>query len=560
MATSTWTPPPLPNPENFKNPPPFDPFPLRQIRAGKIKKSLAGGRIESAIFKTAIPGAVKITKDGIVTDERSYEPHRHRDNALLHYNATHYEQWAQEIPASEHFFKSGGFGENMCDGEVSEKNICIGDRIAIGEVIAEVTQPRSPCYKLNHRFEVRDMSKRTQTLLRTGWLYRIIKPGTIKAGDMVRLLERPHPEWSVVRVMYYLFLETSNTEMMEEIAQLPELGEDIKEKFKARLAKGKTEDQNGRMFGGEEEKMDTWNEYSLVQKRKETNTVVSFVFESLGDVKDPSPVEPGSHIRVKLGGRLVRAYSVVGGTAQRFSLGVALDANSHGGSKYLHEQTKVGDILTFSRIEADFPLAKAADDHIIIAGGIGITAFLTALEHLKQTQQRFHLHYAVADQVPFAASVATYGDSVTIYRKSAGQRMDVSAILSHADSKTHIYTCGPERLMDGVRDAAKQYSISESSLHFEQFTVATSGDPFTAELRQSNKTIEVGPTQSLLDALKAVGMDVDSSCEVGNCGSCKVDVCEGRIEHRGTGLLDYEECGAMLSCVSRGIGNIVLDL
>ena len=97
-------------------------------------------------------------------------------------------------------------------------------------------------------------------------------------------------------------------------------------------------------------------------------------------------------------------------------------------------------------------------------------------------------------------------------------------------------------------------------MHVEAFTVATSGDPFTAELKQSGKTVEVGATESLLDALKAVGMDIDSSCEVGNCGTCRVDVCGGRVEHQGTGLLDEEKAGSMLSCVSRGVGKIVLDL
>jgi ferredoxin len=107
---------------------------------------------------------------------------------------------------------------------------------------------------------------------------------------------------------------------------------------------------------------------------------------------------------------------------------------------------------------------------------------------------------------------------------------------------------------------AISYGIPESSVHIEAFIVATSGDPFTAELKQSNKTVEVGPTQSLLDALKEVGMDIDSSCEVGNCGTCRVEVCEGRVEHRGTGLLEKEKEGGMLSCVSRGVGRIVLDL
>ncbi|KAE8823964.1 hypothetical protein P3342_012376 [Pyrenophora teres f. teres] len=560
MLFSTWVPPSPLDPDTLTNPLPFDPFPLIHVRAGKVKKALGGGKIASAIYKSVLAGPQEICKTGIPTDEHAYFMHGEEDKALLHYCSAHYDEWKKELPASEHHFKGGAFGENLFNNEVSEKNICIGDRLAIGEIIVEVSEPRQPCFKLNHRFEVKNMAKRAQTLIRTGWMYRIIKTGTVNPGDMISLLERPHPEWTLARVMYYLYLEMDNFEMMKQIVDIPQLGFDVKDKFKARLNKGTIEDQQGRMFGLEGDKMDTWNEYHLVEKRKETSTITAFVFEAIEDIPDLSPVEPGSHVRLKLGGKLVRAYSVVGGTSKRFELGIALDPGSRGGSKYMHENTAVGDILTIGRITASFPLAKVADRHIIIAGGIGITAFLAAFKFLQDANQAFHLHYAVSQEVPFASQIAALGSKAKIYNRSKGQRLDISAILAKADHQTHIYTCGPMRLMNAVVETAKSYSIPESSVHIETFTVNTSGDPFTVELKQSKKTVEVGPAQSLLDALWAVGMDVDSSCEVGNCGTCKVDVCSGRVEHRGTGLLGDEKEESMLSCVSRGIGTIVLDL
>jgi MOSC domain-containing protein YiiM/ferredoxin-NADP reductase len=560
MPVSTWIPPPPPDPDTLKNPPPFEPFPLIQLRAGKIKKSLGNGKIESAIYKRALFGPVHVSELGIPTDEHAFCGHGGPDKALLHYCSSHYDKWKKELPASEHHFRPGAFGENLFSTQVSEMNLCIGDRLAIGEIIIEISEPRGPCYKLNHRFEVKDMAKRTQALLRAGWMYRVRKTGTITAGDIISLLERPHPEWTVARVIYYLFIETNNVEMMKQIVQLPQLGWEAKEKFQKRLDRGVVEDHNSRLFDGEDERVGTWNEYRLVEKREETKSVTAFIFESIEHVPEPLPVEPGSHVRLKLGGKLVRAYSVVEGNSKRFELGVALDPTSRGGSKYLHKQTRVGDIITVSRVTASFPLAKDADRHIIIAGGIGITAFVTALRYLEEAKQNFHLHYAVAEQVPFASQVAAFGSKATVYNKARGQRLDVSSVLAKADHQTHIYTCGPPRLMDAVVGMAKSYGIPESSVHVEAFVVATSGEPFTAELKQSGKTVEVGPTESLLDALKAVGMDIDSSCEAGNCGTCKVDVCGGRVEHRGTGLLDDEKERSMLSCVSRGVGKIVLDL
>jgi MOSC domain-containing protein YiiM/ferredoxin-NADP reductase len=560
MAISNWTPPAPPDPDTLRNPPPFAPFPLQQVRAGKVRKSLYNGRIETAIFKTPLSGPVQIAKGGIITDEHAYEPHRAPDKAVLHYCSAHYDEWKKELPNSESFFKPGAFGENIWSDEINEKTVCIGDRIAIGDVVLEVSENRAPCFKLNHRFEVKDMAKRVQSLFRAGWLYRVITPGTVSAGAMVRLLERPYPEWTVARVMYYTFLDTKDFEKMKEIAELPPLGDEPRAKFRARLAKGITEDQNERMFGDGTVFMDDWNEFRVVEKRKESSKVAAFVLESVEAVEKPSPVAPGSHVRVKLGGKLVRAYSVVGGTTARFELGVALDPESRGGSKYLHEKVDQGDVLTVGRITASFPLAEDADEHIMVAGGIGITAFVPSLEQLTQTKQAFHLHYAVSNEVPFEARIAAYKPNVTIYRKSLGQRMDLSDVLSHATSRSHIYTCGPQHLMDGVTAAANQHNIPESNIHMEQFTVETSGDPFTAELKQSGKVVEVGAMQTLLEALKDIGMDVDSSCEVGNCGTCKVDVCGGKVLHKGTGLFEEEKESSMLSCVSRGVGKIVLDM
>lgn len=557
MAISSWIPPPLPDPDTLKNPVPFAPFPIGQIRAGRIKKF---GPFESAINKAPLSGPVNITKTGIPTDEHAFPKHGGVDKALLHYCTLHYDEWRKELPASSPLFRVGGFGENLFNAEIDEKSICIGDRLAIGSIVVEVSEPRAPCAKLNHRFEVKDMANRAQTLLRTGWLYRIITPGTIQTGDMIRLLDRPFPEWTVARVMYYLFIETNNTAMMEKIVKLEPLGFDIKDRFIARLAKGVIEDQNSRLYGDADKQMDLWSEYSIVEKRRETSTVTTFVLHAIDDIPDPVPVQPGSHVRLKLGGKLVRAYSVVGGTSQRFEIGIALHPESRGGSKYLHDQAKVGDVLTVGRITASFPLVEGAQEHVIIAAGIGITAFLSALEYLKESGERFHIHYAHAGEMPFKTRLGALESNLTIYDKLSGNRMDVSGIFSKLPAGAHIYTCGPQRLMDDVVASAKEHSIPDSCVHLERFVVTTSGDPFTAELKQSQKTIDVGPTQSLLDALKEVGMDIDSSCEVGNCGTCKVDVCEGRVEHRGTGLLDGDKGSSMLSCVSRGIGTIVLDL
>ncbi|KAF2202934.1 3-chlorobenzoate-3,4-dioxygenase reductase subunit [Delitschia confertaspora ATCC 74209] len=543
------------------SPPPFSPHPLLQLRAGK-SKPVFNLPIQSAIYKHQIHSPIHVTPLGIPGDEHAFPSHGGPDKALLHYCSKHYDSWREELSESRHLFNGGGFGENLCSEGVDERGVCVGDVVAIGpDVRVQVSEPRAPCFKLNHRFEVRDMAKRTQMSFRTGWYYRVLQTGTITPGvSEIRLLERKHPEWPIARIQYYLYHELDNEEAMQQLVEVEELGEDIKRIFRNRLQKKEVEDQEGRMFGDETLALKIWGEYRIVEKKRETSRVMSFIFEAVEEGMKEVPVEPGSHVRLKLGGKLVRAYSVVDGTSKRFELGVALDSSSRGGSKFLHENTKVGDILSVSRINASFPLAKNADHHIILAGGIGVTAFLTALRYLFVSGQSFEFHLAVDSEVPFQRYLEPLGEKVRIYKKSHGESLDLSSIISRGNCSTHVYCCGPQRLMEGVKKAAKNFGMPNSNVHFETFQVAISGDPFTAELAVSRKIVEVNDNQTLMDALRAVGMEIDSSCEAGNCGTCRVGVCSGRVEHRGTGLMEQEKDFAMLSCVSRGVGHIILEL
>jgi MOSC domain-containing protein YiiM/ferredoxin-NADP reductase len=538
---------------------------LLQIRTGKTRP-VFGLPKPSGIFKTPHTNPVKVGFLGCEGDEHGYHGHGGPDKALMWYPSQHYPLWEAELPPSSHLFTVGGFGENIVtsSANLSEKEVCIGDVYYFGGedgVTVQVSEPRQPCSMLNHRFEVQDMSLRAQNTNRTGWYCRILKGGLIQAGDEIRLLERKYPRWTIMEVQKFLYVERKEWNAIGELSELPELGEQIKTTFLNRLKKGVVLDESHRLGGGEDK---VWNEYRLLSRKVETSRICAFEFEAISPRETSELVAPGSHIRVKLGenGKLVRAYSVVGGDRNHFTLGIALYQNSRGGSKYFHEDLTVGDTLSFSQIKSDFPLSADSDNDILIAGGIGITAFLATALQLKQQGMRYHLYYAVRSlqDVAFKYLLQELGSNVTILDGSNGQRLEISNIIGKANSRTHIYTCGPQRLVDGVSLAARTLGFPSSNIHFEAFIALTSGDPFSVELAESKEKLEVEEEQTLLDVLRDAGFDVPSSCEVGNCGTCRVGVRSGKVEHRGTGLLENERQGAMLSCVSRGLGTIVLDL
>jgi MOSC domain-containing protein YiiM/ferredoxin-NADP reductase len=538
---------------------------LLQVRTGK-KRLVFGLPNPSGIFKIPHPTPVRVSFLGCDGDEHGFVGHGGIDKALMWYPSQHYTSWQAELPQNSSLFTVGGFGENIVtqSEELSEEIVCVGDIYqfgAEGGVVIQISEPRQPCFMLNHRFEVKDMSLRSQNANRTGWYCRVLKEGDIQAGDSISLIERKHPKWTIKEVQKVLYVDRKNWEAIKELSEMGELGEEIRTILSNRLKKGVFLDESERLVCGEDK---SWNEYRLVSRKLETERICSFEFEAVGPKESPESVLPGSHVRVKLGehGKLVRAYSVVAGNKNAFTVGIALDEKSRGGSKHFHEKLKIGDTLIFSQIRTDFPLATDADQHILIAGGIGITAFLITAFHLKEKGLDYHLYYAVrsSQDVAFKSYLRELGNNVTILSKSKGQRLEISDIIKKANIGTHIYACGPPRLMDGVTLAARTLGFPASNIHFEAFTAMTSGDSFVAELAESKEEIEVKEEQTLLDVLRDAGFDIPSSCEVGNCGTCRVGVSSGRVEHRGTGLLEGEKNGAMLSCVSRGIGRVILDL
>ncbi len=533
---------------------------LLEVRSGKVKP-VFGINLKSAIFKNVRSGAITVNKLGLEGDEHAFEEHGGVEKALLQCSTVHYARFREELPQSAHLFALGGFGENLVAKHANERNICIGDTIQIGAVIAQVTLPRQPCFKLNHRFQVKDMSKRSQDLFRTGWMYRILREGVIQAGDEMKLLERPNPEWTVAKIQHYLYHDMRNEEVMSRIVQIKELGAEVRTIFQNRLKK-QYENQESRLTGGTGMAMNIWTDYRLVRKEKETPRILSVTFQRVMPSRNPEPVKPGSHVRVKLGGKLVRAYSVVAGSSNRFELAIALSSTSRGGSSYIHQTLQIGDILSFGKITSSFPLSTEADKHVFIAGGIGLTAFMASAEYCQRVGYSYHLHYLVRDYEDIALKVQleSFGSNVTIYDKSAGKVFNTVAVLGKVNDNAHIYCCGSDRLQNAITDTANSLGMNADNLHFEKFEVATSGDPFVAELADSGRTLEVEGEKTLLDALREAGLDIPSSCETGNCGTCRVGVKRGRIEHRGTGLLEDEMTSAMLSCVSRGVGTIVLDL
>jgi MOSC domain-containing protein YiiM len=225
------------------------PILLIEIRTGKAA-SFGNGKLVSAINKTPRRGSVALRRRGLDGDEQADRRfHGGPDKAVLHYAAENYDAWRSEQPSHPEFYAPGAFGENFVSRGLDETNVCLGDVFRIGAAEVEVSQPRQPCFKLNHRFQQGDMARRVQTTGRTGWYYRVLTEAEIVAGDLITLMDRPFPDWTLRRLQQHLYVKTQDSTALETLAKLPPLLDSMRKLFEGRLASRATESWDARLTG-----------------------------------------------------------------------------------------------------------------------------------------------------------------------------------------------------------------------------------------------------------------------------------------------------------------------
>lgn len=222
-------------------------FTVTELRTNKVAPLGAKG-VLSGIDKHIRSGPVMARTGGFDGDEQG-DTARHGgpDKALHAYPVAHYPHWARDLPHRTDRFCPGAFGENLVVEGATEADLCLFDRYRLGEALIEVSQTRQPCWKLNLRFDLPDMSRRVQETGRTGWYFRVVEEGIIAADNRAELTERPNSEWSLDRVWRLLYRETLDHEALSEFAALSGLPDSWQRMTAARIARRTVEDWQPRL-------------------------------------------------------------------------------------------------------------------------------------------------------------------------------------------------------------------------------------------------------------------------------------------------------------------------
>lgn len=293
----------------------------------------------------------------------------------------------------------------------------------------------------------------------------------------------------------------------------------------------------------------------------------------LYELRDPGggdlpPFTAGAHVDVHLGNGLVRQYSLVNapGERSRYVLGIKRDPRSRGGSEWIDRQWRVGDAVRVSLPRNHFPLHDGQAPAILIAGGIGVTPLLCMARSLQQSGRDWQLHYGVRTRAD--AMDLSYLEQARVHlhvdHEHEGQPMSVRDIVARAAADSHLYCCGPEPMLDVFE--AITAARPRACVHVERFSTArpiASSGGFFLELARSGMTVCVGPGERIVDALRRAGVNVETSCEQGVCGSCETRVLGGLPDHRDMLLSEEERAAnrAIMVCCSGSLSDLlVLDL
>jgi len=282
----------------------------------------------------------------------------------------------------------------------------------------------------------------------------------------------------------------------------------------------------------------------------------------------------GSHIDLMIGSEGVRrSYSLINNPIEthRYVIAVLKEADSRGGSKWIHDDLQVGDIVEAGYPKNNFKLDESAASHLLIAGGIGIAPILSMCYRLAQIDADFSVHYCVRSpqEAAFIEELkAVCKKRLTMHYDDGNPKNGINLdwVLAEYQPGSHLYVCGPAGLMAAVFDKASHWP--QDALHKENFHRETlpkwENHEFDVVLARRQHTVRVTRNKTILESLQEVEISSDFSCTEGLCGACRTRVLHGNVEHRDLVLDEHEKkAGCMMICVSRaaaGESQLILDI
>lgn len=189
----------------------------------------------TGIFKHELLMPAWLGREGLAGDAQAdRRVHGGPEKALHQFPQAHYARLAESFPEARASLLPGSIGENLSVPGWDETNVCIGDRFRLGDAIVEVSQPRSPCWKIDSRYGVEGMARWMEESGSVGWYFRVIEEGSVEPACAFELVERPSPAVTVAKLLSAWREHRPAPALLLELAQTPRLSADWIDKLRKR--------------------------------------------------------------------------------------------------------------------------------------------------------------------------------------------------------------------------------------------------------------------------------------------------------------------------------------
>lgn len=152
------------------------------------------------------------------------------DQAVYAYAREDLDSWQARLDRE---LTNGMFGENLTTCGVNLTDCLVGERWSIGSdgLVLEVTSPRTPCKTFSRWLDIPGWIKTFTAAAIPGAYFRVIEPGTLRAGDRIDVVARPDHSVTVGTVFRALMLEPG---LLPTLAVADALPEKIKQQIARR--------------------------------------------------------------------------------------------------------------------------------------------------------------------------------------------------------------------------------------------------------------------------------------------------------------------------------------
>ncbi|MFJ4787705.1 MOSC domain-containing protein [Streptomyces sp. NPDC088794] len=592
---------------------------LLSVNVGMPKDVAWQGRtVHTGVWKYPVHGPAMVRRLNIDGDgQGDTAGHGGEQRAVLVYQIQSYEHWQRHFGRDD--LEYGNFGENLTVDGLPDDEVCIGDRYRIGEAEFEVTQPRVTCYRVGLRLGAPELPALLVGHHRPGFYMRIVREGTIEAGDEIVRTRIGPGALSVADTDALLYLPGRDPEKLRLALDIPALSPGWQGSFRDLLAKASstaTETATGAGTGagtGAETEAATatrpaWSGFRplLVADVIPESATVSSILLATSDGSPLPAADAGQYLTLRLPEAAdpapVRNYSL-SSTLDSGRYRISVKHEPHGtASGYLTTRLRAGATLQVAAPRGEFVLADETGPVLLVSAGIGLTPVLAMLHELAARdcdREVWWLHgarspgehllvaeaHALLAGLPHAHEHVFYSAGeghigTGPYTAHAGRLTKDELIALSVPGDATAYVCGPAAFMTDVRHALTEAGLGPARIHTEFFGALPSIDPGVVAHTARPPHQPPGPPgtgplvtfarsglavpfpedgRNVLELADACDVPARWSCRTGVCHTCVTPLLSGEVTYAPTPL-ELPDDGQVLICCARPGTDVVLDM